>query len=181
MITLIHGGQTGVDRGAHDAAIAAGWKIAGYMPRDRRDELGPIPEEVARYLIPHTEASYTSRTRANVLWCSALLVIVVDRDDPRATPGTARTLEYAEEFRRPYRVVDGRTPEETVARWIWEDLIQTSRTTLPLALDSQSAPTPPTVRLMVAGPRESCWHGACDATVGILRRVSRALATIDPA
>ena len=38
MITITHGGQTGVDRGAHEAAIDNGWRVAGYMPRDQRDE-----------------------------------------------------------------------------------------------------------------------------------------------
>ncbi|HSX21410.1 MAG TPA: putative molybdenum carrier protein, partial [Gaiellaceae bacterium] len=66
MITIVHGGQTGVDRGAHEAAIDNGWRVAGYMPRDGRDELGPIPPDVARFLVAHEKAGYGARTEANV-------------------------------------------------------------------------------------------------------------------
>lgn len=38
LITIIHGGQSGADRGAHEAAISNGWNVTGYMPRDCRDE-----------------------------------------------------------------------------------------------------------------------------------------------
>lgn len=41
---IISGGQTGVDRGALEAAIALGILHGGYCPRGRRAEDGVIPD-----------------------------------------------------------------------------------------------------------------------------------------
>ena len=105
MITLIHGGQSGVDRGAHEAAIVNGWAVTGYMPSNARDEYGPIPPDVARCLRTHESDRYAARTEANVRWCNALLVVVQDAGNERATPGTAKTLDLALERRLPRMVV----------------------------------------------------------------------------
>jgi hypothetical protein len=49
---IISGGQTGVDRGALDAALVAGFPCGGWCPADRAAEDGEIPE---RYpLTPRT-------------------------------------------------------------------------------------------------------------------------------
>lgn len=176
MITLIHGGQTGVDRGAHEGALDVGWGIAGYMPRDRRDERGTIPESVARYRIPHVKTYYTARTEANVQLCDAVLLVVRLASTPRATPGTAQTLDLAAGLRRPRIVTDPTMPAAPIARWIWDVLIRLR--TLPLPIDSASLPPVTTPRLMIAGPRESKWAGARTETAGLLRRIARSLAEI---
>jgi hypothetical protein len=41
---IISGGQTGVDRAALDAALAADFPCGGWCPADRSAEDGPIPE-----------------------------------------------------------------------------------------------------------------------------------------
>jgi Circularly permutated YpsA SLOG family len=41
---IVSGGQTAVDRGALDAALAAGFPCGGWCPADRRAEDGPIPQ-----------------------------------------------------------------------------------------------------------------------------------------
>jgi hypothetical protein len=46
---IVSGGQTGVDRGALDAALAAGFPCGGWCPADRRAEDGPI----IRHFMPH--------------------------------------------------------------------------------------------------------------------------------
>lgn len=175
VITVVHGGQSGVDRGAHEAAIDNGWLVAGYMPRDGRDELGRIPPDVARFLTPHDKASYALRTAANVRSASALLVVVPDADAPRATPGTARTIDLAIERRLRRRIVSPSTDPGAIARWIWIDLLGTG--TLPLPLET-IAPDPTPTRLLVAGPRESKWQCARVETAGLLRRVALALMEI---
>lgn len=163
-ITIVHGGQRGVDRGAHEAALANGWKISGYMPRDKRDELGLIPPEVARFLTPHPKTNYAARTAANVRSADAVLIVVRDQADPRATPGTEYTLDVAKECGRRQLTVDPTWDPAKIASWIWKDLIdpQTSLLEAPL------------LRLMVAGPRESKWPGACAATSVLLQQVAAA-------
>jgi hypothetical protein len=174
-ITIVHGGQTGVDRGAHEAAIDNGWRATGYMPRDKRDELGEIPGDVARFLTPHEKASYAARTEANVLAADAALIVVPDKDDPRATPGTAKTLDLVAQRRLRRMVVEPTTDAEAIARWIRNDLLMLGALLLPLdGLKLDPAPA----RLLVAGPRESRWPGARVETAALLRRVALAIGEI---
>lgn len=173
LLTIIHGGQCGVDRGAHEAAIDNDWHVAGFMPRDGRDELGKIPEEVARFLDAHDKTGYAARTEANVRAARLALFVVHDADDPRATPGTARTIELARERGLRRMVVDPSVDPATIARWIWSDLRVTRTLLLPFEQEGD-----PSTRLLVAGPRESKWPGARVQTAALLRRVAAALAEI---
>jgi len=173
VITVLHGGQTGVDRGAHEAATDNGWPITGYMPRDKRDELGPIPEAVARCLLVHEKTSYAARTEANVRLANAVLVVVREAEDPRATPGTAKTIDLAAQRKLPRMIVDPRSDPEPIARWISGDLLRIRTLLLPLTVGSVPAPVP--CRLLVAGPRESKWQGARVETAALLRRIGLAL------
>jgi hypothetical protein len=165
VITVLHGGQTGVDRGAHEAAIDNGWGIIGYMPRDGRDERGLIPPDIARFLQLHNSTSYAARTEANVRLADALLIVVRDKADPRATPGTAKTIDLAADRRLPRQIVDPTDDAAQIARWIWA--MQPKQLLIGL-------PAKPT-HLMVAGPRESKWADARAETAGLLRRVGREL------
>jgi hypothetical protein len=45
---IISGGQTGVDRGALGAALAAAFPCGGWCPADRQAEDGPIPDFAPR-------------------------------------------------------------------------------------------------------------------------------------
>lgn len=174
MITVVHGGQTGVDRGAHEAAIDNSWSIAGYMPRDQRDERGKIPEAVARYLRAHEKASYSARTEANVRSATAALFVVPDANNPRTTPGTTKTLELATERRLRYLIVAPSHDPTTIARWIWSDFMMRI---LPLPFEGHSFESTP-LRLLIAGPRESKWQGAHVQTAILLRGVAQALVEI---
>lgn len=165
-----------MDRGAHEAAIDSAWSVAGYMPRDRRDELGTIPDEVARFLTAHEKTSYAARTAANVRMATAALLVVREAGDPRETPGTAMTLEMAEERRLRCLVVDPSSDPTTIARWIWTTLLAPRAQQLLSLLGSPQDPTP--ARLLVAGPRESKWPGARVQTRELLCRVAVALAEI---
>lgn len=176
MITIVHGGQTGTDRGAHEAAIDNGWRVTGYMPRDQRDELGRIPPDVAKFLVPHDKASYAFRTVANVHASTAVLIVVQNVADPRATPGTAKTIDLAADRHLPLLIVDPRTDVHMIASWIWSGLLIVSGT-LSLPLEAHAI-GPITTKLLVAGPRESKWRGARVETAGLLRQVASSLAEI---
>lgn len=175
MITIVHGGQTGVDRGAHEAAIDNGWKVAGYMTRDQRDELGQIPPAVARCLVAIDKTSYTARTGANVRTATAALIVVRDEDDPRATPGTAQTIDLVVARRMRRKIVGPQHDATVIAHWIWNDLLMMSMLTLPI-ITQVLDPVP--TRLLVAGPRESKWRNARIEAAGLLRRIGLALSEI---
>lgn len=178
MITVIHGGQTGVDRGAHEGAYDNGWRIAGYMPRNGRDELGQIPQDVRRFLVPHDKPGLGARTEANVRTVAATLIVVRDSHDPRATPGTAKTLDLAALRHLPRLIVDPTIDPTRVARWIWNGLLALGTLPLPLETplgDQHDAPPP---RILITGPRESKWQGARSETAALLRRIDRALTEI---
>jgi hypothetical protein len=109
---IISGGQTGVDRGALDAALAAGFPCGGACPEDRRAEDGSIPE---RY--PVTElggAGYRERTRRNVDDSDGTLVIYFNELDG----GTAESVAYVLAQSKPLKLIDAadlRPPEAAAA------------------------------------------------------------------
>ena len=97
---IVSGGQTGVDRGALDAALAAGTPCGGWCPRGRRAEDGVIP---ARYKLREApSAGYIERTRRNVRDSDATLVL--GWGTPRG--GTAATIGFADRLGRPCLVLD---------------------------------------------------------------------------
>jgi len=148
---IVHGGQLGVDRGAHHGARAARIQIFGYMPANCEDEAGMIPEEIRGYLVRCKRKGYAARTDANLDFADALLVIVPDRARPARSPGTARTLDGARERSLPYLVVDHDVDVSTVRQWVSSHCVMTSRQKLALMPETNGT------RLMVAGPRASKW------------------------
>ncbi len=130
------GGQTGVDRAALDAAIAAGVPHGGWCPKGRLAEDGPIP---SCYQLNETASvAYRTRTSRNVRDSDGTLVILRDR----LQRGTRYTVRYAEKIGRPVLMVrlDGLQDQaiESVIRWLREHAV---------------------ADLNVAGPRESSEPG----------------------
>jgi hypothetical protein len=150
---IVSGGQTGVDRGALDAAIACGVPHGGWCPRGRRAEDGRIP---ARYALVETASpGYAARTERNVLDSDGTLVLCVGK--PRN--GTALTCRLARRHGKSLLVVDlapaedaepgGPGPDEA-ARWIAARGIRV---------------------LNVAGPRESTHPGVQNLAADYVRRL----------
>jgi hypothetical protein len=137
---VIHSGQTGVERGAQRAASSVGLPLGGFSSADRRDELGPLPDEIARDLTPCGERGSRAPIRANLEIASGVIVVVPDASTPRQFTGIGVVLQSARARGVPYKVADERTDPEDLAAW--------SR-----RLPATSGP----VRLMVTGPRETRW------------------------
>lgn len=95
---MISGGQSGVDRAALDAALAAGLAIGGWCPRGRWAEDGPIDRA---YPLRETPlAPVSQRTLWNLRDSDGTLILC--RGRPRG--GTALTLQAVR--RKPRLLVD---------------------------------------------------------------------------
>ena len=135
---IVSGGQTGVDRGALDAARAKRVQIGGWVPKGRLAEDGRISDE---YELSETAtSSYDERTRLNVRDSDGTLII---SRGPLAG-GSHVTRAVAVELGRPHLHLDVTKQSladciHTVAEWAARHRIST---------------------LNVAGPRQSEDAGA---------------------
>lgn len=99
-LTIVSGGQAGVDRGALDAALAAGTPCGGWCPAGRRAEDGPID---TKYPLSETASEhYIVRTRQNVIDSDGTLVIYFGS----LAGGTARTIEICHDLNKPCYCLD---------------------------------------------------------------------------
>ncbi|MBI9110903.1 putative molybdenum carrier protein [Maridesulfovibrio ferrireducens] len=111
---IISGGQTGVDRGALDAAIHLGIPHNGWCPKGRKAEDGIIPE---KYNLSEMDVSYYwKRTEQNVLDSDGTLVF----PGKCKSKGTALTIKLARKHSRPIAVIplDSPLAIETIRAWI---------------------------------------------------------------
>ena len=143
---IVSGGQSGVDRAALDAAVSLGIPCGGWCPRDRYAEDGRIAD---RYPLAETPSGDTAqRTEWNVRDSDGTLILA--RGAP--TGGTALTIRFARERKRPFLVVDvAEIPDPgRVRAWLRESRIEV---------------------LNVAGPRESKCPGIYEEALAFLRAV----------
>lgn len=137
---IVTGAQTGVDRGALDAALEAGFPCGGWCPEGRLAEDGRIQD---RY--PVTElagAGYRQRTRQNVIDSDGTLVISFGA----LTGGTRETVRFCERFKKPVLVVDAIAIGPASAAAQAAEFVKTHSIAV----------------LNVAGPRESTRAGALE-------------------
>lgn len=148
---IITGGQTGVDRGAMDAALAAGFPCGGHCPEGRLAEDGVIPEH---YPVQELAGGgYAARSEANVSTADGVVVFAPGTP----TGGTALTIEFARRHERPVRVIDASVTEideavERVLAFVEEQGVRT---------------------LDVAGPRASGWPGGEAYARSVIEQVLR--------
>jgi hypothetical protein len=154
-IKIVSGGQTGVDRGALDAALAAGFPCGGWCPAGRKAEDGVIPDSYPLVVLPG--AGYRQRTLKNGQDSDGTLILYTGL----LSGGTKFTRDLCVREKKPFVVLDAAqaTPERAVAavlRFIAENEISV---------------------VSVAGPRASGWpegHAFAVAVVGgLLGSLSR--------
>lgn len=97
---IVSGGQTGVDRGALDAALEVNSPCGGWCPEGRLAEDGMIP---MRYPVQEFPGGYLRRTRKNVEDSDGTLVITFGN---KPAGGTARTVEFCIRCGKPHLVID---------------------------------------------------------------------------
>ncbi|MEY8565263.1 putative molybdenum carrier protein [Corynebacterium sp.] len=158
MITAIRsGGQTGVDRGALDAARAAGVPLAGWCPsggwaEDRPTPPGLLPDYPELAETPSAETG--QRTGWNVR-DSDVTIILTAGDG--ASPGTELTAGYARRWGRPHLVLDA-------GAW-GQDGPATAAVTEALPwLRCLGGRLGGRFEVNIAGPRASEWDGAYAAS-----------------
>lgn len=148
---IVSGGQTGVDRGALDAALESGVPAGGWCTEGRRAEDGRIAD-----CYPLTElpgAGYRQRTRRNVVDSDGTLIIYFGF----LSGGTELTLKFCRDEQKPFLLIDA--TELTVDR---------AAQRVKAFVRSNDI-----VKLNVAGPRSSTEPWAYGYAKQVLLRVSQ--------
>lgn len=149
-LTIISGGQTGVDRAALDAARQLKVPIAGWCPKGRLAEDGPIS---TLYPLLETPTSrYPERTERNILDSDGTLLLTFGR----TLGGTGLTKKLARKHQKPELRIDLADPQDR-----WKAASKILKWMLPLGI----------TRLNVAGPRASSAPQAYDLAFRIIKRL----------
>lgn len=147
---IVSGGQTGVDRAALECGRRTGIPIGGWCPAGGwAEDLTEPPGLLAVFpeLVPTPSADAQERTRWNVRDSDATLVIVRGE---AVSPGTALTIDVADELGKPCLVADVHDAQ-AVRAWL--------------------GGLPDQLVLNVAGPRESQTPGIGPQAAALLDAV----------
>lgn len=130
LLSIVSGGQTGVDRAALDVAVERGIPCGGWCPAGRAAEDGPIDPRYPLRETPSADAA--QRTEWNVRDSDGTLLLVTRAQ----SLGTQLTHEVARRLGRPVYLwrLDAPPDGDAFRRWLAAHNIRT---------------------LNVAGPRES--------------------------
>jgi Circularly permutated YpsA SLOG family len=160
---IVSGGQTGVDRGALDAALASGFTCGGWAPGDRMAEDGIIPKQYPLTILPN--GNYRQRTRLNVVDSDGTVILY----DGCLTDGTRLTRDLCELLDRPCILISARETTDPIA----------AATAVLKFIDDNNIET-----LNVAGPRLSGWADgyrfAADVIGGVISKVAGGLRQDEP-
>ncbi len=138
-LKIVSGGQTGVDRGALQAALDLGLDWGGWAPKGWRAENGTIPPIYREKMHEHASANYLGRTRRNVVDSHATLIIT---NTYPLSGGTLKTRFFCQELMRSHFVVSLGEADAVgkVRKWLGQFF---------------AAEHPVPFVLNIAGPRES--------------------------
>ena len=117
-IKVVSGGQTGVDRGALDAALELNLQCGGWCPQGRLAEDGAIPEQ---YPMQEMESDdYRDRTRKNVLDSDGTAIIYFGEIEG----GTESTLDDCVQLAKPYQLINGAETQTGQAAKLIADFVR---------------------------------------------------------
>jgi hypothetical protein len=99
-LTLVTGGQTGIDRAMLDFCLDHGISCGGWCPAGRKAEDGVIP---SRYPVKELSASSCNkRTAANVKESDATIIIF----HREMIGGTLKSFEFVQKEKKPFLLLD---------------------------------------------------------------------------
>lgn len=150
-ISVVTGGQTGVDRAAMDIALKQGLPLEGYCPRGRLAEDGPI---AIHYPLRETDsANPAERTLINVKISQGTLILYNSQPDK----GTEYTKYCCIRNNNPFLEIHLNAASQDIAKtihWLKSSDIQ---------------------KLNIAGPRESESPGIYESTMTFLNKLFQKL------
>lgn len=154
---IVSGGQTGVDRGALEAALKLGFPYGGMIPNGRKAEDGIVPQKFTAMTESESD-DYRFRTRWNAEHSDATLILSFS---PTLEGGTQRTRQYCMNARKPFFIDNPSSPAiakgtPNVSGWLDK-----------VCKENGGAP----IVLNVAGPRESKSPGIAEATEEYVSRL----------
>jgi hypothetical protein len=147
---IVSGGQTGVDRGALDAALGVDFPCGGWVPGDRMAEDGVISDRYPLTVLP--DGNYGQRTRLNVVDSDGTAILY----DGTLSDGTRLTRDLCELLSRPCMLISAReipdpiAAAEAILKFVEGNNIET---------------------LNVAGPRASGWRDGYAFALGVVGQV----------
>ena len=157
-IKIVSGGQTGVDQGALEVALALRLDFGGWAPHGWIAENGTVPPQLQEAMREYPDqgsnaANYRERTKANVRDSHATLILV---EKLPLEGGTKLTRDFAASIGRSHHVVDmsAANAKEDALAWLRQFLGMSSA-----------------LVLNVAGPRESKSPGIQAKTKAFLSEV----------
>ena len=143
---IVSGGQTGVDRGALDAALAAGFPCGGWCPEGRIAEDGAIADCYPMEVL--SGAGYEERTLRNVLDSNGTAILHAGNLEG----GTRLTAQHCARHGKPLVLLDASAcpPDKAAAE-------------IAAFVEREHVAV-----LNIAGPRASKWPGAHDYSYAVV-------------
>lgn len=159
---IISGGQTGVDRGALDAALVAGFECGGWCPADRGAEDGEIPERYPLTPLPVRDVAqmrearqvgeqYRARTLKNVQTSDGTAILY----SGTLSGGTLLTQKLCMREKKPFITLDAQGMTKLRAAGAIAQFVEEQGISV----------------LNVAGPRLSGWPAGYGFALGVVGAV----------
>lgn len=139
MLTILHTGQTGVERGADRTARALGYPVRGYCQFNSRDEFGALPPQLKADLTASQHRGPRTVWALTLDIADVIIIVVPKRSTASEQTGIAVLQTMARSKGVQQYVVDPLTHLDEIVRRI---------AALPLGAD---------LKIMVCGPRETRW------------------------